>query len=59
MPYFEQTNTCPCDIESWNRAVDKEFDLFVCSDFDEKKYHFLCIEVSSEPDAHDDWIGIK
>ena len=38
---------------------DKEAEKSFCSDFDDKKYHFLCIEVQDEPDAHDDWIGIQ
>jgi hypothetical protein len=36
-----------------------EFEDAQCSRFDDKKYRFLCIEVKDEPDAHDDWIGVK
>lgn len=61
MPCFDKGLFFPVqfDLDVWKHTVDREFDRYVCSDFDDKKYRFMCIEVLSEPDSNDDWIGIR
>lgn len=59
MPYSEIDPLSEfIDWSHLQHIYDEDAEDHFYPEFDDKKYHFLCIEIQDEPDAHDDWIGV-